>query len=52
MNDIFSDITIVINDHKIPAHKFILSSCSHIFETMFLLKESNDKEIEIKDTNI
>ncbi len=49
-----SDITIVINGHKIPAHKIVLSSCSHVFETMFLsqFRESNDKEIEIKDTNI
>ncbi len=54
MNEVLSDITIIINDHKIPAHKFILSSRSDVFETMFLsqFKESNDKEIEIKDTNI
>jgi hypothetical protein len=47
MNEVLSDVTI-------SAHKSILSSCSHVFETTFLsqFKESNDKEIEIKDTNI
>jgi hypothetical protein len=55
MNEDLSDITIVINGHKIPAHKFILRSCSHVFEDMIFsldFKESNDKEIQIKDTNI
>ncbi len=59
MNEDLSDITIVINGHKIPAHKFIFSSCSHVFEDMIFpfqnwldFKESNDKEIQMKDTNI
>jgi hypothetical protein len=53
MNQDLSDITIVINGHKIPAHKFILSSRSDVFKNMFnQFKESVDKELEIKDTNI
>ncbi len=55
MNEDLSDITIVINGRKIPAHKFILSSCSHVFEDMIFsldFKQSDDKEIQIKDTNI
>ncbi len=49
-----SDITIVINGHKIPSHKIILSSRSLVFRNMFLsqFKESTEKEIQIKDTNI
>jgi hypothetical protein len=54
MNEVFSDITLVINGHKIPSHKNVLSNRSIVFEKMFLsqFKETNDKEIEIKDTNI
>jgi ribosomal protein S17E len=53
MNEDLSDITIVINGHKIPAHKFILSSRSDVFKDMFNeFKRSIEKVIEIKDTNV
>jgi hypothetical protein len=53
MNKVFSYITLVINGHKIPAHKNMLS-ISDVLKTMFLsqFKESVDKELEIKETNI
>lgn len=46
----FSDITFIVENTKIKAHKFILSQIPY-FEKLFSngMKESNQNEIEIKD---
>jgi hypothetical protein len=49
-----SDITLIVNGTKIPAHKLILSAKSKVFEAMFYgvdMVEKTAKELQIKDTN-
>lgn len=51
-NPLMSDVTFVVGVHKekIPAHKFILSISSSVFEAMFYsLLANRSKEIELPD---
>jgi len=54
MNEDKSDITLIIDGHRIPANRLILGLKSPVFDRMFFgdFKESNQKEIEIKDVSI
>ncbi len=51
----FSDINILVNGTKIPAHKNILSTRSPIFKAMFSYdntKEALEKEVVIHDVSV
>jgi BTB/POZ domain-containing protein 3/6 len=54
MNEDKSDITLIIDGHRIPANRVILGVKSPVFDRIFFGngKESNEKEIEIKDASI
>ncbi len=54
MNEDKSDITLIIDGHKIPANRLILGLKSPVFDRMFFgnFKQSNQKEIQIKDVSI
>ena len=46
-----SDVTFVVNDKKIQAHKCVLASCSVVFDAMFSneMKEKETNEVKIDD---
>jgi rRNA-processing protein FCF1 len=54
LSDDLSDISFIIDGNKVFAHKFLLSAESSVFKAMFFgdFKESNNKEIELKETSI
>ncbi len=54
LSDKSSDITIIIDGQRLPSHKFVLSAKSRVFKAMLFgnFKESNDKQIELKETPI
>jgi BTB/POZ domain-containing protein 9 len=54
LNELNSDITLIIEGNKMPSHKFVLSAKSSVFSAMFFgdMLESNAQEVEIKDAPI
>ncbi|XP_065345241.1 kelch-like protein 5 isoform X1 [Cloeon dipterum] len=46
-----TDIVLCVGDHRIPAHRLVLSACSEYFEAMFSngLKESFQTEVVLRD---
>ena len=48
----FSDVTFIVEGHRLPAHRQILAGRSKYFETLLLgnFKEGHDKEIHLHDT--
>ena len=49
-----SDITLICDTRRFPAHTFILAARSNVFAAMFRhpdTKEAATKEVEIKDTD-
>lgn len=53
LNDEFSDITLVIDNSEIPAHKIILASSSDYFRALLFcgLQESQSSKISLKCSN-
>lgn len=53
LSDDYSDVTLVVDGRRFPAHKVILASRSEYFRAMLYggLRESHEKEIEIIDVN-
>jgi hypothetical protein len=53
-NKFFSDVTIVLDDAKIPAHRLLLEVRSEYFRMMFGsgLRESQTKEIRVPDCSL
>lgn len=51
-DDSFSDVTLVIDDQEIKAHKIILASASKVFRAMFNsdMQERESSRVVIKDT--
>lgn len=51
MSEEFSDVTLILGKERIPGHKVILGSGSQYFRALLFggLKESHEKEVEIKD---
>ena len=49
-----SDLTIIVEGHRLYAHRFVLSRKSIIFRKMFFgeFKESKTTEIKLKETNL
>jgi hypothetical protein len=49
-----SDVIIIVDGNKLPAHKFLLAAKSKVFYAMFYgdMIESKAKEVEIKDTTV
>ncbi|CAG5093421.1 Similar to Tdpoz3: TD and POZ domain-containing protein 3 (Mus musculus) [Cotesia congregata] len=52
--DEFSDIVLVVDNHKLPAHKIILSAHSPYFHAMFTtdMKESKENRVEIQNFTV
>lgn len=52
--DEFSDIILVVDNHKLPAHKIILSAHSPYFHAMFTtdMKESKENRVEIRNFSV
>jgi hypothetical protein len=53
-NESNSDVILIIDGNRVPAHKFLLGLKSPVFYKMFFrhFEESNAKEIEIKEASI
>jgi hypothetical protein len=54
LNEYMSDVIIIVDGNKLPAHKFLLAAKSKVFHAMFFgdMIESKAKEVEIKDTTV
>ena len=54
LSDKESDVTLLVNGHRLNAHKFVLSSKSIVFKTMFFgdFREAYAKEVTINDTSV
>ncbi len=54
LNQYMSDVIIIVDGNKLPAHKFLLAAKSKVFHAMFFgdMIESKAKEVEIKDTTV
>ncbi|RWS25194.1 BTB/POZ domain-containing protein 9-like protein [Leptotrombidium deliense] len=54
LNDDYSDVTLVVDQTEIPAHKVILASRSEYFRALLFggLKESRESRIELKVTSL
>jgi len=52
LNDEYSDVTLVVENHRFHAHKVILAARSEYFRALLYggMKESQLEEIELKDT--
>ena len=53
-NDCLGDIVLVVGDHKIQCHKFILAATSKVFKKMLTtdMQEKNSAEIVLHDINL
>merc|ERR1712012_366743 len=54
LNDEYSDVTLVVENHRFHAHKVILAARSEYFRALLYggMKESQLEEIELKDTHL
>jgi len=54
LNDLHSDVTLKVEGQALSAHRVILAAKSDYFRTLFAsgLKESQEKEVELKETPI
>lgn len=54
LNEKMSDIILIVDGNKLPAHKLLLATKSNVFQAMFFgdMIESRAKEVEIKETTV
>jgi len=54
LNDLFSDVTLLVEGQALKAHRAILAAKSDYFRTLLTsgMKESHSKEVELKETPI
>ena len=54
LSDTFSDITLIVDGHRLPAHRVLLAARSDYFRALLYggMKESSERDIEIKVTSV